>query len=91
MHRRLVMVALFALCAGSTVARAQGVSDGQGKTREEARRELEQAWREGELPFRRREYPPTPESKKRNKERYERTHPEERGAEPKESSHRPMT
>ncbi|MDR5743550.1 hypothetical protein AWB71_05056 [Caballeronia peredens] len=61
---------------------ADGVANGeggpmiQGKTREEVRQELVQAYKDGVLPFRRSEYPPSAASMKKNKEAYARAHPE---------------
>ncbi len=49
----------------------------EGKTREQTRQELEQAYKDGLLPFRRSEYPPTAASKKKNRDAYLRAHPEE--------------
>ncbi len=48
----------------------------RGKTREEVRRELVQAYKDGILPFRRSEYPPSAASMKKNKDAYARAHPE---------------
>ncbi|EKS72735.1 hypothetical protein BURK_004762 [Burkholderia sp. SJ98] len=47
----------------------------QGKTREQARQELLQAYKDGVLPFRRAEYPPSAASMKKNKDAYARVHP----------------
>lgn len=47
-----------------------------GKTRAEVRHELVQAYKDGVLPFRRSEYPPSAASMKKNKEAYARAHPQ---------------
>ncbi|EUC21579.1 DUF4148 domain-containing protein [Paraburkholderia hospita] len=69
----------FAFCVLSLVATgmvaAQETPPSQGKTREQVREELVQAWRDGLLPYKRYEYPPSAETIARNKELYAITHP----------------
>ncbi|WP_350357428.1 DUF4148 domain-containing protein [Paraburkholderia fungorum] len=48
----------------------------RGKTREEVRDELAQAYQDGLLPFRKNDYPPSAATIRRNKELYAVTHPD---------------
>ena len=66
------LVVLFSGCASSPELSASG-----GKTREQARAELDQAWRDGWLPNKRSEYPPTEATRERNKKRYATKYPED--------------
>ncbi|KAK47040.1 hypothetical protein BG58_07665 [Caballeronia jiangsuensis] len=74
----IVAIATFVLLTVGVVAVANGENgpSSHGKTREEVRRELVQAYKDGVLPFRRSEYPPSAASMKKNKEAYARAHPE---------------
>ncbi|MDR5743591.1 MULTISPECIES: DUF4148 domain-containing protein [Caballeronia] len=74
--RRLTVIclSLVIVCAGGAFTLPLGLA--QAKTREQARTELEQAWRDGWLPYRRSEYPPSPATLDRNKKRYLTQHPE---------------
>lgn len=74
----IVATATFVLLtvSGDAVAIGEGGSSSHEKTREEVRRELVQAYKDGILPFRRSEYPPSTASMKKNKEAYARAHPE---------------
>ena len=56
---------------------AQEPQASQGKTREQVREELVQARRDGLLPYKRYEYPPSADTIARNKELYAITHPED--------------
>ncbi|WP_175946278.1 DUF4148 domain-containing protein [Caballeronia sp. BCC1704] len=73
--KSIVVIAMALLMA--SLAQAHEGPLNEGKTREQARQELEQAYRDGVLPFRRSEYPPTAATKKKNREAYLRAHPEE--------------
>ena len=68
-------VATLALLIWTGSAGSREGPSNQGKTREQTRQELVQAYKEGVLPFRRSEYPPTAASMKKNREAYARTHP----------------
>lgn len=61
--KSIVGIAAALLLAGLAQAH-EGPFD-EGKTRAQARQDLEQAYRDGVLPFRRSEYPPTAASKKK--------------------------
>jgi hypothetical protein len=69
-------VGVITLVATSVFA-AQETQAGQGKTREQVREELVQAWRDGLLPYKRHEYPPSADTIARNKQLYAITHPED--------------
>ncbi|EKS72762.1 DUF4148 domain-containing protein [Caballeronia sp. Lep1P3] len=73
--KSIVGIAAALLLAGLAQAH-EGPFD-EGKTRAQARQDLEQAYRDGVLPFRRSEYPPTAASKKKNRDAYLRAHPED--------------
>ncbi|SAL32089.1 hypothetical protein AWB70_02089 [Caballeronia cordobensis] len=73
--KSICVVAAALLMAG--LAQAHEGPLNEGKTREQARQELEQAYKDGVLPFRRSEYPPTEASRKKNREAYLRAHPED--------------
>ncbi|HTH60717.1 MAG TPA: DUF4148 domain-containing protein [Paraburkholderia sp.] len=66
-----------AMVALSGIAAAQHPTGASGKTREQVRQELEQAYRDGLLPHKRTEYPPSEATIKRNKELYALRHPEQ--------------
>jgi hypothetical protein len=59
------------------VVAAQETHASQGKTLEQVREELVQAWRDGLLPYKRYEYPPSDATIARNKQLYAITHPED--------------
>jgi hypothetical protein len=67
-------IALMTLAATGAFA-AQGMPESQGKTREQVREELVQARRDGLVPSRRHDYPPSAATIKRNKELYAIAHP----------------
>ncbi|MBP0595567.1 DUF4148 domain-containing protein [Paraburkholderia sp. LEh10] len=73
MKRQAIAVTLVMAAAAGTVA-AQDVSTGPWKTREQVRAEIEQARRDGLLPYRRHDYPPSKATIARNKELYAITH-----------------
>ncbi len=79
--KSIIAIAVFLLPIVSLAAEANANaanvgSSSQAKTRAEVRRELIQAYEDGVLPFRRSEYPPNADSKKKNREAYARAHPE---------------
>jgi hypothetical protein len=63
--------------AATGMVAAQETHASQGKTREQVREELVQAWRDGLLPYKRYEYPPSDATIARNKELYAIAHPED--------------
>jgi hypothetical protein len=67
---------VFTLAATGTVA-AQETHASQTMTREQVREELIQAQRDGLLPYKRYEYPPSDATIARNKQLYAITHPED--------------
>ncbi|WP_341318866.1 DUF4148 domain-containing protein [Paraburkholderia sp. IMGN_8] len=69
-------IAATTLAATGAVA-AQGMPESQGKTREQVREEMIQARRDGWLPYRRHDYPPSTATIKRNKELYAIAHPDD--------------
>nr|WP_081716267.1 DUF4148 domain-containing protein [Paraburkholderia mimosarum] len=74
MEQRIALGAILAFVIhGAAVA--QGAPTAPGKTRAEVRAELEQARRDGWLPYKRYDYPPSRETVRRNRERYAITHP----------------
>lgn len=60
----MVIVALLSGCSSKTPPGSQ-----QGKTKEQANTELQQAWQDGWLPHRHAEYPPNQAALERNKQR----------------------
>ncbi|MDR5761067.1 DUF4148 domain-containing protein [Caballeronia sp. LZ035] len=56
-----------------------------GRTTAQAIDPLEQAWRDGYLPHRDREYPPTAASIARNKQRHASEHPQDAAIEPEKT------
>lgn len=75
MKRRAVAVGIVILAVSWTVA-AEDISTAPAKTREQVRAEIEQARRDGILPYRRDDYPPSKATIERNKELYAITHPD---------------
>jgi len=71
-----IAIAVITVAAAGAVA-AQGTPESQGKTREQVRAEIVQAQRDGWLPYRRYDYPPSAATVKRNKELYAITHPDD--------------
>ena len=63
--------------AATGLVAAQETQASQGKTREQVHEELVQAWRDGLLPYKRYEYPPSDATIARNKQLYAITHPED--------------
>lgn len=74
MKRQTMVVALLIAVASGTAA-AQDASTATSKTREQVRAEVEQARRDGLLPYRRHDYPPSKATIERNKELYAIAHP----------------
>lgn len=72
---RLRTMAVILAIVVSDGALAQVASNAPGKTRAEVRAEIEEARREGWLPYKRHDYPPSRETIRRNRERYALTHP----------------
>ena len=70
----------FAFCvlslAATGMVAAQETPSSRRKSREQVREEV-QAWRDGLLPYKRYEYPPSAETIARNKELYAITHPDD--------------
>lgn len=73
----IVLATGAAMLALMGVVHAQQSPGGSGKTREQVREELRQAYRDGLLPHRRGEFPPSAETIRRNKRLYALRHPEE--------------
>ncbi|SAK44635.1 hypothetical protein AWB80_00782 [Caballeronia pedi] len=76
------LVVLLSGCASSPEPGASG-----SKTREQARAELDQAWRDGWLPYKRSDYPPSEATRERNRKRYVTKYPEDTPNEPPMSRH----
>ncbi|SAK93032.1 hypothetical protein AWB81_05069 [Caballeronia arationis] len=68
------VMAVTTLAASGAVA-AQGMPESQSKTREQVREEIAEARRDGLLPYKRHDYPPSAATIKRNKELYAIAHP----------------
>ncbi|MFL9935091.1 DUF4148 domain-containing protein [Paraburkholderia sp. RL18-103-BIB-C] len=76
MRWQAVAFGAMTLTATGMVA-AQETHSSQGKTREQVHEEIVQAWRDGLLPNKRYEYPPSAATIARNKELYALTHPDD--------------
>jgi hypothetical protein len=63
------------LCTAPAWVQAHDDGPDAGKTAAKANADLEQAWRDGYLPHRDSEYPPTAASKARNRQRHALSHP----------------
>ncbi len=75
MRRLATLCAVAALFSGCVPG--QPLLSQSGKTKQQADVELENAWKEGWLPYRRADYPPAQATLERNKKRYSATHPED--------------
>nr|WP_238212479.1 DUF4148 domain-containing protein [Caballeronia novacaledonica] len=73
--RRLAVISAALVIVSSGCSSTLPSDVAHGKTSEQARTELEQAWRDGWLPYKRSEYPPSPATLDRNKKRYATQHP----------------
>lgn len=74
MKQHAIAIGTMVLIAAGAAA-AQDNTTSAPKTREQVRAEIEQARRDGILPFRRYDYPPSKATIERNKELYAITHP----------------